>query len=92
MAAPPFEHREIAVLVGGLLVLVCTLALLRDFKRVPRWGLLGLSLASLVLGNVATVVEHFAAYTFFNHFEHAAYALQSLLLAAWALGLTRAAP
>lgn len=92
MEAPPFEHREIAVLVGGLLVIVCTLALMRDFKRVPRWQLLGLSLGSLVLGNTATVLEHFAAYSFFNHLEHAAYSLQSLLLAVWAHQLQRAEP
>lgn len=78
--------------MGGLLVLACTLTLLRDLKRVPRWQLLGLALGSLVLGDVATVVEHFVAYEFFNHLEHAAYALQSLLILAWAHGLKRAVP
>ncbi|HET9953412.1 MAG TPA: hypothetical protein VFQ61_02850, partial [Polyangiaceae bacterium] len=65
MATPAFEEREVAVLVGALLLVTCTLYFLRDFKRVPRWPLLSLAMCSLVLGNIATVVEHFIAFSFF---------------------------
>jgi len=90
MGTPPFEEREVAVLVGALLLVGCTVYFVRDFKRVPRWQLLGLAILSLVLGNVATVLEHFVAFNVFNHLEHAAYAMQSLLLATWAYKLQRA--
>ncbi|MFZ5896105.1 MAG: hypothetical protein ACOY0T_33925 [Myxococcota bacterium] len=90
MGTPAFEEREVAVLVGALLLVGCTLYFIRDFKRVPRWQMLCLAMCSLVLGNIATVVEHFFAFNVFNHLEHAAYALQSLLLAAWAYQLQRA--
>jgi len=90
MGTPPFEEREVAVLVGALLLVGCTVYFFRDFKRVPRWQLLGLAISSLVLGNIATVVEHFVAFSVFNHVEHASYALQSLLLATWAYKLQRA--
>ncbi|MGC4087635.1 MAG: hypothetical protein QM756_07020 [Polyangiaceae bacterium] len=90
MGTPPFEEREVAVLVGALLLVGCTRYFLRDFKRVPSWQMLGLAMCSLVLGNVFTVVEHFVAFNLFNHLEHAAYAVQSLLVAAWAIRLQRA--
>lgn len=90
MAVPAFEEREVAVLVGAVLLVACTLYFFRDFRRVPSWQLLGLAMCSLVVGNVATVVEHFMAFSLFNHVEHAAYALQSVLLASWAYRLQRA--
>ena len=90
MGTPPFEEREVAVLVGALLLVGCTVYFLRDFKRVPRWQILGLAIFSLVLGNVATVLEHFVAFSVLNHVEHAAYAMQSLFLAVWAFKLQRA--
>lgn len=85
-----FDGREVAILLSAVLLVTCSLRFRHELRRVPRWPLLASAIAGLVIGNVATVLEHFVAYNFLNHVEHAAYALQSVVIATWALRLERA--
>jgi hypothetical protein len=85
----PFDAREITVLISAVFVCACSIRFRADLQRVPSWQLLNAAMACLVVGGLSTVLEHFAAYTFFNVVEHAAYFLQSVTLALWALRIQR---
>lgn len=91
MGRTPFDERELTVLVSAVLVAAASLYFVRDLRRVPEWKLLLASIACLVLGSTATIVEHALAYDLFNTIEHGCYLLQSLTLAAWALRAPKAA-
>jgi hypothetical protein len=83
------DAREITVLISGLFLTACSVRFRVELQRVPQWRVLAYGMACLVIGNVATIVEHFVAYDLFNDVEHLCYFLQSLALAAWALRLRR---
>jgi hypothetical protein len=89
MMVTPFDAREITVLISAVFVCACSIRFRADLQRVPAWRLLNTAMACLVVGGIATVLEHFAAYQFFNALEHLAYFLQSLTLAGWALRIQR---
>ncbi len=89
MMVTPFDAREITVLISAVFVCACSIRFRADLQRVPSWQLLNAAMACLVVGGLATVLEHFAAYTFFNVVEHVAYFLQSLVLASWAVRIQR---
>lgn len=84
---PSFDEREITVALSALLLLVGSLRFRRELQRVPEWPLLLAAIGFLLLGNLATVVEHCWAYTTFNLIEHFSYGAQSLVLGVWALRL-----
>lgn len=89
MGRTPFDERELTVLVSAVLVAAASLYFLRDLRRVPEWRWLLTSIACLVLGSTATILEHALAYDLFNTIEHGFYLLQSLTLAGWALRVPR---
>lgn len=84
MGQTSFDERELTVLISALLLAVSTVYFLKELRRVPRWKVLLASIACLVVGSVATIVEHAVAYDLFNTIEHACYLAQSALLAGWA--------
>ena len=85
MGRPPFDQRELTVLISALLLGAVTAYFHREVKRVPRWRYLFAGLLFLVLGSTATIVEHFAAYDVFNTLEHVCYLAQSAALLSWVL-------
>lgn len=84
MGQPAFDERELTVLISALLLASASIYFLKDLRRVPVWRVLLCSIAFLVAGSVATIVEHAIAYDLFNHIEHACYLAQSATLALWA--------
>lgn len=84
MGQTSFDERELTVLISALLIAASSLYFLKDLRRVPRWKVLLGSIACLVVGSIATIVEHAVAYDAFNTLEHACYFAQSALLAWWA--------
>ena len=89
MGRTTFDERELTVLISALLITVVSLYFGRELRRLPQWKLLLAGLGCLVVAGTATIVEHFAAYDFFNTLEHAAYLTQSLMLLGWALRARR---
>lgn len=89
MGRPPFDERELTVLLSALLLGAATVYFRREVRRVPRSRHLLAGLLFLVLGSTATIVEHFAAYATFNTIEHACYLAQSVALLSWVLRLRR---
>jgi hypothetical protein len=89
VAQTPFDAREITVLISAVFVCACLVRYRSDLQRVPAWRTLTTAMGFLVLGGTATIVEHFVAYDLFNVIEHAAYFLQSVALAAWAIHVRR---
>lgn len=89
MARPPFDERELTVLVSALCLAAATGYFRRELRRVPQWPLLLAGVGCLITGSTATIVEHFLAYDAFNTLEHACYLLQSLMLLLWALRVRR---
>jgi hypothetical protein len=85
MGQTAFSKGELTVLISALLLAGASLYFLKDLRRVPEWKLLLGSIAFLVLGSVATIVEHAVAYDVFNTIEHACYFAQSAGLLVWAL-------
>ena len=61
----------------------------RDLRRIPEWRFLFAGILCLIVGSVATIVEHFALYDVFNTLEHTSYLAQSLMVAVWALRVRR---
>lgn len=91
MGRTAFDERELTVLFSALLLACATAYFRRDVQRVPHWRLLLAGVACLMLGSMATIVEHFWAYDVFNTIEHAGYFAQSLMLLLWALRVRRVA-
>jgi hypothetical protein len=89
MGQRAFDQRELTVLFSALLLACATVYFRRDVQRVPHWRLLLAGVAWLMLGSIATIVEHFWAYDVFNGIEHAAYLAQSSMLLLWALRARR---
>lgn len=89
MGRPPFDERELTVLVGAILIASVTVYFRREVARVPQWRFLFAGLAFLVIGSAATITEHFAWYDAFNIVEHACFMAQSLMLLLWALRVRR---
>jgi hypothetical protein len=91
MGKPPFDERELTVLVSALFLAAATVYFRRELRRVPEWPLLLAGVGWLITGSTATIVEHFVAYDAFNLLEHASYLLQSLMLLLWALRVRKVA-
>ena len=84
------DDREFTVLISAWFVIAGSVRFRRELQRVPEWRWLAIGMACLVLGNTATLLEHFAAYDVFDQLEHVGYCLQSLALATWAYRVRRA--
>lgn len=80
-----WANSEIPVLISALLLVAASVRFATELRRVPAWKTLASAIGCLCLGSAATVLEHAAAYDFFNAVEHVAYFAQSALLAVWAL-------
>ena len=89
MGRPAFDERELTVLFSAVLLACATAYFRRDVQRVPSWRWLLAGVACLMVGSLATIVEHFWAYDAFNTVEHAAYMAQSVMLLFWALRARR---
>ena len=79
---PIFEN-EVLMLALGIGVFVFGIASRRRLARVPRWPLLAVSYAVMLVAWVATVLEGFWLAKPLNIVEHLGYALGAVLLAAW---------
>jgi uncharacterized membrane protein len=79
------DAHEITVLLSGVFLIACSVRFRLELRRVPEWRLLLCAIGCLTAGNLATIVEHFWAYEFFNALEHFCYFSQSLTVALWAL-------
>lgn len=90
MPRTPFDERELTVLLSALLLLAASVYFRRELRRITNWPLLAAGIVCLVVGGIATLVEHTFAYEAFNTLEHGSYLLQSVFLAAWALRMRRA--
>jgi len=86
---PPFDQRELTVLLSALLLAAVSGYFWRELRRVPEWRFLLAGIGCLIAGSTATIVEHFIAYDLFNTIEHASYFAQSLVLAIWAFRARR---
>lgn len=78
-----FEENELIMLILGLCALAVILANLQTFRRIPDFRLLFIAFGFTLLGWFATVLEALMWRETFNYFEHAAYAMSSLVAAAW---------
>jgi hypothetical protein len=91
MGQTPFDERELTVLISGLLLALSSIYFRAELRRVPEWRLLLAGIGCMIVGGVATLVEHVVAYDLFNHLEHLSYMMQSLVLAFWALRVRKVA-
>lgn len=82
------HENELLVLLLGSSVFVFLLRYRISLRRLPAHSVLITSFICIWCAWLATVVEHFFFFSFFNIVEHLAYALNGLFLFLWCyLGL-----
>ena len=78
-----FYESEIVGIIFVLVIAVFVIFKLPELKAIYAHKPLIAAFAFIAVGALATVIEEFLFYSFFNYLEHISYTVSAILLAIW---------